>query len=326
MNNVEMQHIADTLNLKIYGTQCVGLVGRWPVAFTDIRYNRFMVMTDQPKSSEIFKQIKSEIKSLKGSVSWNKKILLINYPSIKKLGTDIDAFVISCLRILDLAGINPDDHCPYCKQSNCDVAAFHKIGFGLAHNACLGTAFMKAQEKADANENQGNILTGLLGAILGMIIGTLPSLLTIVMLEYIYAILFALIPICAYYGYKLFNGKMNKSALIISIIMAILGVFVLNLEFTIYQLMVEIPLTFSESIQVLPYLLTDMEYLTDITVGSLDEFFFSILGVWFAWRYISGTAQGTANTARAIQESAIPYRPFHQASLTSDDFNSYTEY
>ena len=33
-----------------------------------------------------------------------------------------------------------------------------------------------------------------------------------------YSILFALIPICAYFGYKLFRGKMNKAALIVSIV------------------------------------------------------------------------------------------------------------
>ena len=140
-----------------------------------------------------------------------------------------------------------------------------------------------------------------------MLVGTIPTFLTVVYLEMEYSILFALIPICAYFGYKLFRGKMNKAALIVSILMAVLGVFILNFEYIVFSIMREYGFSFSEALSFVPDLLRDGEIWAAIAADSLQEFFFSALGVVIAWGLISRTASGAAANADAALRLAQPY-------------------
>ena len=177
----------------------------------------------------------------------------------------------------------------------------------MRHYRCLQAEAGKAHNKADINRENGSYLLGVLGALIGMLVGTIPTFLTVVYLEMEYSILFALIPICAYFGYKLFRGKMNKAALIVSILMAVLGVFILNFEYIVFSIMREYGFSFSEALSFVPDLLRDGEIWAAIAADSLQEFFFSALGVVIAWGLISRTASGAAANADAALRLAQPY-------------------
>ena len=75
----------------------------------------------------------------------------------------------------------------------------------------------------------------LLFLLLGMLLGLIPNLLTIVFTERIYALLFALVPIAAIFGYKLLGGRMDRASIVVVILVSLLGVPVMiYFELVIY--------------------------------------------------------------------------------------------
>ncbi len=67
-------------------------------------------------------------------------------------------------------------------------------------------------EKAEQN---GNYAVAVLGAVVGGIIGTLPWVLCYVYADMMYSILSVLIPICAFKGFQICKGKVDRKLLII---------------------------------------------------------------------------------------------------------------
>lgn len=112
--------------------------------------------------------------------------------------------------------------CPVCRQSNCDAYAFYGGSYTQVHANCVQQQNNQAVAKINDNELNGSYALGFLGALLGGIVGTIPSVLLIVYMDVISAWLCALIPLGAYFGYKLFKGKMNYAALGASVVMSVL--------------------------------------------------------------------------------------------------------
>lgn len=127
------------------------------------------------------------------------------------------------------AGISVPDKCPFCKQDNCDALALFGGAYQPAHRTCCQERSYSVSTDAEMNDRQGSYLTGFIGAVLGGIIATLPSLATTVWIERIYAALFFLIPLGVYYGYKLLRGRMDKTAGVISVVVSLVMPFVLEM-------------------------------------------------------------------------------------------------
>lgn len=126
--------------------------------------------------------------------------------------------------------------CPYCKQGMMDAEA-HVNGFLVpVHKACVENNTYQSYQAIQKNETTGsNRLLGILGAMLGALVGSIPALLLIVFLNMVSAWLYALVAICSYYGYKLFKGKMDKWVVLIVIICTLLApFFVEQVQFFFY--------------------------------------------------------------------------------------------
>lgn len=104
--------------------------------------------------------------------------------------------------------------CPLCNAGGCDSFAYVRGAFRPVHRNCVDTLVIANQTAVEKNELQGNYALGALGALLGALVGTIPSIVVIVFFDYILSLLCALVPICAYYGYKLFRGRMNNLSLV----------------------------------------------------------------------------------------------------------------
>lgn len=59
------------------------------------------------------------------------------------------------------------------------------------------------------NQESGSYLTGLLGAIIGGLLATIPAVAVIWFTETAYSLLYFLIPLGVYHGYRLARGKMD---------------------------------------------------------------------------------------------------------------------
>ena len=206
-------------------------------------------------------------------------------------------------------GIALEDTCPICGHGGCDMAVPYERAYRPAHRVCVESTVAGIRESVEDNRRNGSYLSGIAGAILGGILGVAPSFLTIVYTDTVFGLLFAFIPLFAYYGYKLFRGKMNKTALACSIAMSVLGVYILNFSAIGYVLRREYSLTFGQVLQVMPAFLEDPEVWWEITKSSISQFIFAAVGVFLVWGDISRTAAGEAANAENVLAASMPLRP-----------------
>jgi len=305
MKQTEIAAMAAALHLTAFRPGCfAGVVDNWVVTVNASNVNSVVTVpaaTENGSAKAAAQELKPWCR-----LSWNKNNAVLVLKHKKFNGTPAQCLQ-EALRVLARNGYRPDEVCPHCGRSACDAAGLYGGAYHTTHRACLREQVDAAEAAAEKNQREGSYFTGILGGIIGMLVGTLPSLLTVTLLDSVYALLFALIPICTYFGYKLLGGKLNRFALVFSIIMTILGVYILGFEYACVFLMQEYELSLAEMLVVLPELLFDPSVWISLTTDMITEFIFAGLGLWFAWRTISGTAAGSADNAKAIADLAIDW-------------------
>lgn len=322
MKRKDYSDMCSELGLSGKGNDYFGVIGEWPVWICGERGVQIHLTVDgRPDGAR--KDMREAMKPW-GMVACDGNKLLITLFPKKYAGAPAEA-VREALRCATTAGFKPQPECPYCKNGGCDVAAvFGRMNeYRLTHRACLQNRADAEVDKATKNKLKGNYLLGIIGAILGTVVGMIPSVLTVIFNDTEYAALFALMPICAYFGYKFFGGRMNKAAIIVTVIMAILGVYML--EFSLYSyfdcLSEGYPFT-AIPLLAIGYLIVP-ENLVLVTPDLWVEFIFAALGVYISWRIISRTAESRIDEAVATLDLAVPYPPAREP--VSDDFSYYAE-
>lgn len=305
MQAKEFAALCEKLGLKGVDKIYFGVIGRWPVMVTWHDYIQLHVTVDDAKNKEARAALRSALKGW-ANLGVQGDDVIITLRCKRFNGTAYDC-VLAALSAAESAGYEPMPVCPYCGRTGCDVAAHYKNQYRLAHYGCLNDAANEAGDTAEQTKEKGSYILGIIGAILGMLVGTIPSLLTIVFLGMEYAVLFALIPICAYYGYKFLGGKMNRVAIVVTIIMAVIGVYMLTFEYVTYLDIVENGYAASDAfwlfIAYAGYLPNYVSLIGDLIV----EFLFAAIGVYISWRIISRTPMSTALEMKAVLELAVPY-------------------
>lgn len=318
MNRTGLIFEANQLNLTLSANGWhYGVIDLWPVALAQVnRTVQLQVVPEQKQGKANVKALKRECKGW-ARIQWNTNVLLLTLRPNKFTGNIADC-IKAAVRSLGRAGLTPSPVCPLCKNGNCDVTAPFGNTYRQTHRSCLSLKAAEARQKNERNKSNGSYLTGIIGAIIGGIIGCIPSVLSIILADTIYALLFAIIPICSYFGYKLLNGKMDKVALICSVVMALLGVYIINFIVLGYYAADYYDINFKETLQIMPLFLTDGETWVSITKDSLLEFFFAALGLLFAWRIISRTGNQNAEAWEAVFRAAEPYPPVEGGEASAE--------
>ena len=129
---------------------------------------------------------------------------------------------------LSANGLPPADRCALSGAANPDSLCLILRHDCYGYQPVCASAVQKqntvTQAQIEKNKSGGSFALGLIGAIIGMLVGVAANLVTILLLQRIFAIVCALVPIASMFGYKLFNGKMSKSALISVLVLSILSV------------------------------------------------------------------------------------------------------
>ncbi len=271
------------------------------------------------------KELKARLKESFGknaSLNWsdqtNSLTVFLNTKGIP------DVYCQGIRVVLDLVkglGAAMPDRCGICGGSGCDAAIPRGGVYTPAHRACLEKAVSGAQDKADSNARHGSYLLGTVGAFLGALVGILPSALTILLAQRIYVILFMLIPVCSYMGYRLLRGRMNYFALAVAVVFSVLGVYLLNFGVTLYSIADAFELGIRDALSLFPYMLIDPEVWEEISRDGdfIKCLLFAAAGIFLAWGMISRTARSDVKDAKGVLESAIPYSRFRPEGDGSND-------
>lgn len=282
-----------------------GIVLDVPIALTYASKREVSILIAIAKDDwqEHSKDIKSALKG-RCRVGYGNVLLLTLKLSPEE---DILTAVREVISTIKHTGVRIDNTCPFCKRSGCDIAVPHNGAYHFAHKTCVESLIQKSKDTAEKNSASGSYITGIIGAILGTIVGVIPSFLTVVFMEKIYVYLFALIPLAAYYGYKTFNGKLNKVATVVTVVISILGVYFLEYAFLAHQVIATYKMSIGDFFYFLPSFLTDGGLWMRLTRNAALEFLFVILGIVIVWKQITHTSATAVANNEQLLNLSTPY-------------------
>lgn len=311
MKQKEFQTLMGRFGLRAGGDLALGAWKGWPVKVKREQvYGICNVQAEFALSGRVDKDhakaIEREVKTYQNcsAILGLKAVAVV--PDKPKLGSFEERFTgVMNLVVQGLAeaGVTPPVVCPLCKGTGCDSMTLLGDDYVPAHRACVTSSVQGTLEKAE-QENAGNYLTGLIGALLGGVAGTVPNILAAVFLERVVAILYALIPIFAYYGYKLFKGKMNKGAFVCALLSSLVNLFVMQF-LNVYVIFVQRlggMLSPGDALYYYMDMLTGGNLTADLAQSAL----FLGLGLWISWSVITRTAKHNVHQAAAVASTLQP--------------------
>lgn len=121
-----------------------------------------------------------------------------------------------------------EEVCALCGEEDWDSFALLKNRYAPVHRDCCERLCHRAQSNVALNAGGGSYLTGWLGALAGGLVGLLPTALTVWFWGRTSAWLCLLVPLGAYYGYRLCRGRMDRMAVAATVVSALAQVFLLE--------------------------------------------------------------------------------------------------
>lgn len=292
MNVQQFQDFMVGKGFKVTGELACGVEEKYPVSIS-LRNRmllevRFSVPTNNWKTYR--KELTRALKGVGASTLCDKNNLIVNINTNNVTFAErYQDAIHKTIEILRENNVAPITQCAVCAQENCDTLMFHNGLYRPLHDRCCEQLVEKVTHSVEKNDLKGNYFLGFIGAFLGAIVGAIPTILSIMFAEKIYAMLFALIPMAIYFGYKLFRGKLNTAALIITIVLSIASVYFIEIILLVIAFVTEYGVSVTDSIQISMFALTDAETWALMTEDSISSFLFIILGIWISWSYISRT-------------------------------------
>lgn len=124
--------------------------------------------------------------------------------------------------------------CSECGEEVENIVGYNGIACYM-HKECFEKIKEKLkaeyQEELQSNENQRSM--SIMLCFLGAIVGVIPSAIALLGFAYLFALLFALVPLAAFYGYKLGKGPLDKTASICSIAFSFISVAIVFLIYVV---------------------------------------------------------------------------------------------
>ncbi|MDF9825277.1 hypothetical protein M2475_001709 [Breznakia sp. PF5-3] len=124
-------------------------------------------------------------------------------------------------------GIHAQHTCPLCNQANCDsMYVDENRSLIPIHSGCKPKLIEQTIQNYKDTEAGAKNLRGILGLLLGGFVGAFASIFTILFLDTEFLVLYALIPIASFYGFKLLGGQPGIVPTIIASVWSFIQVFV----------------------------------------------------------------------------------------------------
>lgn len=216
------------------------------------------------------------------------------------------------------SGITPPDTCALTGASRPDSLCLVSLNGALSYRPVCAAAIRekgtRTREKAEENQANGSYVLGFVGALLGMLVGLIPNVLGIIYTERIYGLLFALVPLASMFGYKLFTGKMSKGSIVIVIVLSLLGVVLIPWMELAFYLVRDYGATVGEGLSYAAQYMLEPDVLSDLGGELLQLLLFMALGIWIAWRTMSGQTNNSQVMGTEAQLATLRPNPAYVSS------------
>lgn len=307
MTEKEFQSFMSKEEFRIQGRMAYGNVEGYPVLIKKMFGSglelRFYL------EGEPWKQIREEMlefaKLYKSNVYFQKPHMVWKLRLGKREYTRFEEWIYGIVRILKKKSISYPKHCVLCGEEGADSYAVIDEGNQPIHRDCLQNQLTVTRQR----KAEGSYLLGVIGAILGCLVGSIPCILSLLLFRKTFCVLFLFLPPGIYYGCKWLHGKMNWLVLGLSVVLSLASVYVMEFIVRIqYNLQEQgLPYNLHYSLEVLEKLLQCQGIWGIVNRSAGLHFLFVFLGIFINWELISRTSlKAEANVVDVI--NTINYR------------------
>ncbi len=307
------------LGFETVGAACCGTWRGYAVTVRGLQYSLFQlgfaVRVDK-KNTVLNKTLKTALKAQLGKVfggvvnQGNSLLFNLRFDEKSNLAEQFRVYAEAICQALAQNGVGPACTCAVCQgaspESLCLIDVFQPV-----HASCVQQKVVDAKDAAAENQQNGSYLTGTLGALLGALVGTIPTILLLLLSDTISAFLFALVPLAAMFGYRLFKGKSDTVSIVIIVIISILSVGFIALACIIWEIMDMFGCNLFQAFSLIGYML-DWNDFFDILGSFWKGFLFMGLGIFISWSYLSKTNSTQTQNAEAQLSTLRPNPAFAQ--------------
>ena len=268
-------------------------------------FTAWFLLNGKPDAA-LIKEMRDVVRPFKVSVSQlAENGVRLSFPKKWANGETLDTVLSKASDLLRNNGLSGVSECPICGTQNCDILLNWKGFYRPAHQSCVQSTLSSGVETAKNKIQNGSYLTGTLGALVGSFLGAIPSFLSIWFGNSVFALLFTLIPLGAYFGYKLARGKMTRLVTVITIVVSFVQLFVLE-QMIFYFAVVEATGLHPSIFDTIAYYF-QLYAFSDIVASMGTEFLFLLLGIWISWRLITQTGHSEVNSIKNTAATIQPY-------------------
>lgn len=211
------------------------------------------------------------------SIGLNNNAVIIMFRHGLKNSEKHQAFLEKIAESFKELGLKSLNHCPFCGNEDTDSVRVIKGSVIKVHDACAKSFYQeltaRVEEEEKSNDNMGK---SLVFAVLGAVVGMIPTFVSIVFFKYMFALLYALIPLASFYGYK--YGKAPKKSWVPIAVSVISLVLVLALHFWLYN-----SIAVAEGVT-LSYAMGVEEFSSAFYSDLMTSILFLAIGIWISWR------------------------------------------
>ena len=219
--------------------------------------------------------------------------------------SDLEAVLQQIAAALYSWGIQPPTTCPVCQGGYVDAFAWHGGAYSPVHRACIEAEYRNQVNNLTAKQAKSSYLLGAVGALVGTLIGAIPTILSIVLLQRIVVLLCALVPLAGGLGYRLFRGKLTWAATAIILVFSLLQGFVIEIA-AVYAAIVDFYGFWPSVFEVIPFY---FEILNGEMLGSLlMTLLFIGIGVVISLPFITRTARKDIDEAAGKLDTIVDMR------------------
>jgi hypothetical protein len=213
-----------------------------------------------------------------------------------------------------LMTFTPPVTCKICRGLESDTLANIENALTYVHKSCLEQQKKEAEEAFEEKSMNPKTIEGVVGGVIGGALGAVPALIALVAFSYFVGILYALIPLGIYYGWKLLKGKLTKMTTVFTIIYTIvmsflvwaLSIAIIIRNEMMYEFGFEIPL--GDALVAVFEIFTDYPdlFIDYMLTDALFAFGSAVIGIWIVWRQITKTDEETFSQMQTTYDGAIP--------------------
>ena len=255
------------------------------------------------------KKISKQAKHLGALVVNNKTGLVqitISTMGRKRLFAKIDKAVAELPELMREFGVNPQEICEHCKEPGCNAFALVNAALRPVHSVCNNRDIESQMQQVEDNRNNGNYIFATIAALLGAIVGALPSLVTMIFADYIIAVFFAAIPLVAAFAYRKAGGVQNWFMPFVVIVMSLISACALTFATLYFEFGAGTPLATFYKLVFHPRNRMDVLSL----LGQV--LLFSGLGIVIAWNFMAKTGKQQIKELETMREQVVMMSPAQQ--------------